>query len=126
MLSKVTPVASRGALSLLKLFCTICLLSLFTSCYSVRIANQRSVPESNLTTDTTGYYSDKEFTVLNTVVKIKPTSQEFTLNTPCSRAGLYSVEYRVTLGGLLLSAITFGRHRRVKVIYVCAKEQNQN
>lgn len=126
MLSKVTPILRRGTFSLIKLICTACLLSLFTSCYSVRIANQRGVPDPNLTTDTTGYYADKQFTVVNTVVKIKPTSRDFTLNIPCSRAGLYSVEYKVTLGGLLLSAITLGRHRRVKVIYVCAKEQNQN
>jgi hypothetical protein len=126
MLSKVTPVASQGSLSFAKLFCTACLLLLFTSCYSVRIANQRGVAEPNLTKDTTGYYTDKKFTVVNTVVKIEPSSEGFTLNAPCSSAGLYSVEYRVTLGGLLLSAITFGRHRKVRVIYVCAKEQNKN
>ena len=126
MLPKVTPVAFGGSLPLIKLICTACLLSLLTSCYSVRIANASGVAEPDLTSDTTGYYSDKKFTVLNTVVKINPITKDFTWNAPCSSAGLYSVEYKVSLGGLLLSAITLGRHRKVKVIYVCAKEQNQN
>ena len=122
MLSKATPVASRSSLSVLKLFCTVSLLSLFTSCYSVRVASQYSVPEPNISTSTSGYYGNKKFTVIDTVIRIKATTKDFTYNIPCSDAGLFSVEYKVSFGGLLLSAFTFGRHRKVKVTYVCVKE----
>lgn len=125
MLSKVTPAALRGSLPLAKLFCTICLLSSITSCYSVRLANQRGTAQSNMFTDLTGYYADKEFTVRDTVIRVDPITKDFTLNVSCPDAGLYSVECKMSLGGLLLSAITLGRHRKVKVIYVCAKEQNK-
>ena len=124
MLSKATPIALWGSLSLIKLICTACLLSFLTSCYSVRIASQHSVPEPDISTNTTGYYGNKKFTVLDTVIRIKLTTKDFTFNVPCSNEGLYSVEYKVSFGGLLLSALTFGRHRKVKVTYVCVKEQN--
>ncbi len=124
MLPKVTPLAFGGSLPLIKLICTACLLSLFTSCYSVRIASQYSVPEPDISTNTSGYYASKKFTVIDTVIKIQAINKDFTYNIPCSNAGLYSVEYKVSFGGLLLSALTFGRHRRVKLTYVCVKEQN--
>ena len=124
MLPKVTPLAFGGSSPLIKLICTACLLSLFTSCYSVRIASQHSIPEPDISANTTEYYSNKKFTVLDTVIKIQLITKDFTFNVPCSNEGLYSVEYKVSFGGLLLSALTFGRHRKVKVTYVCAKEQN--
>ena len=124
MLSKVTPVALWGAMPLAKLFCTACLLSLFTSCYSVRVASTNSIPEPNIADNPSGYYDNKKFTVIDTVIRIKATTKDFTYNIPCSNAGLFSVEYKVSFGGLLLSTLTFGRHRKVKVTYVCVKEQN--
>jgi len=38
--------------------------------------------------------------------------------------GIYIVEYRNTFGGVLLSGVTFGRKRRVRVKYVCLKPTN--
>lgn len=124
MLPTVTPVAFCGSWPLTKLICTVCLLSLFTSCYSVRIASQYSIPEPDISNSTTGFYGNKKIAVLDTVIRIQATTKDFTFNVPCSNEGLYSVEYKVSLGGLLLSALTFGRHRKVKVTYVCVKEQN--
>lgn len=124
MLPKVTPLAPWGSLSLIKVLCTLGVLSLLTSCYTVRVASQDSVPEPNISTSTTGYYGNKKFAVLDTVIRIKPTTKDFTLNVPCSNVGLYSVEYKVSFGGALLSALTLGRHRKVKVTYVSVKTQN--
>lgn len=124
MLSKVTPPAFWSIFSLLKLMCISFGLLLLTSCYSVRIASQNSVPEPDISNTEKGYYGNRKYTKIDTVIRINLTSKDFTINVPCSDVGLYSVEYKVTLGGLLLSAFTFGRHRKVKITYICVKEQN--
>jgi len=124
MLSQVAPVARWSFFSILTLICISFSIFLLTSCYSVRIASQNSTPEPDISTMEKGYYGNKKFTKIDTVIRINLTSKDFTLNVPCSDVGLYSVEYKVTLGGLLLSAFTFGRHRKVKITYVCVKEQN--
>jgi hypothetical protein len=42
----------------------------------------------------------------------------------CPSGCFHIVEYRVTLGAALLSGITFGKQRKIKVKYVCLKEEN--
>ena len=68
------------------------------------------------------YYRDLQVIEKDTVVRIGALDEDFTiLIKECSNAGLHSVEYRNTFGGILLSAVTLGRRRRVKIKYVCIK-----
>lgn len=62
--------------------------------------------------------------VLDTTIKLKIAEGGFHLIKKCAAGGFYSFEYRNTLGGVLLSAITLGKVRRVRVKYVCLKEEN--
>lgn len=61
---------------------------------------------------------------LDTTITLKLAEGEFYLIEKCPSGGFYSFEYRSTFGGVLLSAITFGKKRRVKIKYVCLKETN--
>ena len=95
-----------------------------TSCYSVRIVNKDGVPEPDPLNNSGNFYKGKKVHVLDTTISLKLTEGEFHLIERCSTGGFYSMEYRVTFGGVLLSAITFGKKRKVKIKYVCLKEQN--
>lgn len=97
---------------------------LFQSCYSVRLVNTRGVPEPDPLNTTTGFYRGKKTTVIDTTITLKLLQGEFTLLEKCNEGGFHSLEYRVTLGGALLSGITFGKKRKVKITYVCLKESN--
>ncbi len=107
------------------LLCLSCfvLLSL-TSCYSVRIINKDGVPEPDPLNTTGNFYKGKKVYTLDTTIKLKLAEGEFHLIERCTECGFYSIEYRNTFGGVLLSAITFGKKRRVKVKYVCIKNTN--
>lgn len=106
---------------ILVIFC-ICLL---TSCYSVRLRNVNGAPQPDPFSDRDDYYRGMAVVELDTVIKIKATSKDFTLlikeSEKCESGKLNMVEYRSTFGGLLLSAVTFGRQRKVKIKYVCEK-----
>ncbi len=70
------------------------------------------------------FYRSKKVYCLDTTITLKLTEGEFHLFEKCASGGFYSFEYRSTFGGVLLSAFTFGKKRRVKIKYVCLKEQN--
>jgi hypothetical protein len=112
---------SKRVTAFLLLFFT---LVFFTSCYSVRIVNKEGVPEPDPLNNSGNFYKGKKVHVLDTTISLKLTEGEFHLIERCATGGFYSFEYRVTFGGVLLSAITFGKKRRVKIKYVCLKEQN--
>ncbi|WP_315823302.1 hypothetical protein [Paraflavitalea speifideaquila] len=101
------------------------LMGLFflSSCYSVRIVNRDGTPEPDPMNTSGNFYRGKKVHVLDTTITLKLTEGEFYLIERCPSGGFYSVEYRVTFGGVLLSAITFGKKRKVKIKYVCLKEQ---
>ena len=99
-------------------------LLFFTSCYSVRLVNKDGVPEPDPLNNSDNFYKGLKVHVLDTTIKLKLTQGEFHLIERCAAGGFYSFEYRVTFGGVLLSAITFGKKRKVKIKYVCLKEQN--
>ncbi|HUH32976.1 MAG TPA: hypothetical protein VLZ28_03430 [Daejeonella sp.] len=110
--------------SLRRHFILLAFLMFFSSCYSVRVISRDGVPEPDLTNDSRDFYKNKMVHVLDTTIKLKVAEGEFHLVKKCAAGGFYSFEYRNTLGGVLLSAITLGKVRRVRVKYVCLKEQN--
>ncbi|AEE49804.1 hypothetical protein [Haliscomenobacter hydrossis] len=114
----------RNVLRIAKNICILFSLLLLTSCYSVQIASKDSTGEPDPINMAEGPYKQLKVDTINKVIKISPVEKGFIMYVDCAKEGLYSVEYKVTLGGLLLSAITFGRHRKVKVKYVCAQEEN--
>ncbi len=108
---------------LIALFC--CAL---TACYSVRLRNVNGAPQPDPFSDRDDYYRGMTVVEFDTVISIKVTSEDFTYlikeKEACESGKLNIIEYRNTLGGVLLSAITFGRKRKVKIKYVCEKSTN--
>lgn len=104
----------------------ILLIALFiTSCYTVRIKTVQGVPKPDPVSDRTDYYRDMMVVEKGTVINMGAVEKDFTmLIKECEDDGLHTVEYRNTLGGILLSGITFGRRRQVKIKYVCMKPSN--
>ena len=98
-----------------------CLLMLLSSCYSVRVVNRDGVPEPDPLNTSNDFYKGKKVHVLDTVISLKLQEGEFSLIEKCASEGFYSFEYRVTFGGVLLNAVTFGKKRQVKIKYVCLK-----
>ncbi|WP_108114306.1 hypothetical protein [Kordia periserrulae] len=81
-------------------------------------------PEPDPFNDATDYYRYMKVREIDTTIKISVTDKDFTkLIKDCSE-GIYIMEYRNTFGGILLSAVTFGRKRKVKAKYVCLKPTN--
>lgn len=101
---------------------SIVLSASLNSCYSVRIISRDGIPEPDNSNDSQDFYKNKKVTVIDTVIRLGVTDNSFSLIEKCGPSGFYSVEYRTTLGHVLLSGITFGKVRKVKVKYVCLKE----
>ncbi|MEK6154112.1 hypothetical protein WIW50_12655 [Flavobacteriaceae bacterium 3-367] len=103
-------------------------LLLFQSCYSVRLRSVNGAPMPDPLSTRTDYYRDMQVVELDTTIGIDLTTKDFTLlikeTDLCPTGKLHTVEYRSTLGGVLLSGITFGRKRRVRIKYVCMKPTN--
>ncbi len=106
--------------------CFIC--SIITSCYSVRLRNVNGTPQPDPFSNRDDYYRGMAVVELDTVIGIKITSKDFTYlikeKEACESGKLNIIEYRNTFGGVLLSAITFGKKRKVKIKYVCEKPSN--
>lgn len=108
-------------------FVLTCALML-CSCYSVRLVSSEGAPQPDPTNKRKDKYKGLQIVEIDTVIKLKATSKDFDYRVLkkedyCDSGKLHSVEYRNTFGGLLLSAITFGRKRKMKVIYVCMKDE---
>jgi hypothetical protein len=73
-------------------------------------------------------YRNISVTELDTTITIKAASSIpifLIKRTPkCKSGQLHTVEYRNTFGGVLLSVVTLGRKRRMKIKYVCVKSSN--
>ncbi len=110
------PISILGLLPVLLLF--------LSSCYSVRIVNRDGVAEPNPLNTSGNFYKGKKVHVLDTTISMKLLEGEFYLIERCPSGGFYSVEYRVTFGGVLLSAVTLGKKRQVKIKYVCLKQSD--
>ena len=109
---------------LLSLIVLAFLSSFIVSCYSVRIANKLGVAEPDPTNNEPGFYRQKEVVVLDTVVNLGVLENSVMTIERCPTGGFHSVEYRVTLGGILLNCITFGKRKQIKVKYTCVKDSN--
>ncbi|MEJ0106464.1 MAG: hypothetical protein WDO19_29700 [Bacteroidota bacterium] len=103
---------------------SLALLLQLSSCYSVRMVNTRGIPQPDPLNTSKGFYRGKLVHKLDTVISLKVIQNEFTLLEKCSEGGFYSLEYRVTLGAVLLSGVTLGKKRKVMIRYVCLKESN--
>lgn len=112
----------------LKLFLFIMSICILTSCYSVRLRNVNGAPQPDPFSDRDDYYRGMMVVELDTIINIKLTSKDFTYlikeNEVCESGKLNIIEYRNTFGGVLLSAVTFGKKRKVKIKYVCEKPKN--
>ncbi len=106
-------------------FLVLITLVLFQSCYSVRLASINGTPNPAAPMVRDDYYRAVEVTELDTVITIGLENKDFTylikVTDLCPSGKLHTVEYRNTFGALLLSAVTFGRKRKVKIKYVCMK-----
>ncbi len=101
---------------------------LLTSCYSVRVRNVNGAPQLDPFSDRDDYYRGMAVIEIDTVLSKSLTSKDFTYlikeTDNCESGKINIIEYRNTLGSLLLSAITFGSKRKVKIKYVCEKKSN--
>ena len=111
-----------------KIIVLILMSFLFTSCYSVRLRSINGEMQPDPLMLRNDYYRGKEVVEVNTVIKIDITSKDFTYlikkNEQCKSGKLHTVEFKNTFGGSLLSMVTFGRKRKMKVKYVCMKPTN--
>jgi hypothetical protein len=96
-----------------------------SSCYSVRLQTTTGVPMPDPNSERTDFYRNILVIEKDTVIRLGKLENEFTLLIKdCESGALHTVEYRSTFGGILLSAITFGKRRKVKIKYVCIKPSN--
>jgi hypothetical protein len=103
----------------------IIIILMMQGCYSVRISNVNGVPEPNPANFENGYYRGKAVITIDTTVNMKLLENEVMVLETCPEGCFQTVEYRVTLGDVLLSGITFGKMRKIRVKYVCLKESNE-
>lgn len=96
---------------------------LFVSCYTVRLRsiNGEMQPDPLMLRD--DYYRGMEVVELDTVIKIDLTSKDFTYlikeTEKCKSGKLHTIEFKNTFGGSLLSLVTLGRKRKMKIKYAC-------
>ena len=100
------------------------LLISFSSCYTVLVVSRDGVAEPDPQNTAGNFYRGKKVYCLDTVITLKIQDGEFYMIQKCASGGFYSFEYRSTFGGVLLSAVTLGRKRQVKVKYVCLKQSD--
>ena len=96
-------------------------LILLQSCYTITMINKDGVPMPDPFNDEAGAFFNKEVIVMDTVVKLNLIQNKVMAIERCPSGAFYAVEYRPTLGGLLLNTITFGKRKQIKVRYVCTK-----
>lgn len=110
---------------ILGLFSLFIVMLLMQSCYSVRLRSVEGTYEPAAPLVRNDYYRNMEVIEIDTVITLGAIDKDFTYlikkSDRCPSGKLHTVEYRNTLGAVLLSGITFGRKRKVKIKYVCMK-----
>ena len=101
------------------------MLFLVQACYSVRIGNKNGTATPDPTNNEPGFYRQKQVVVIDTVINLGVIENEVMMLERCPGGCFHSVEYRVTLGGVLLNFFTFGKKKLIKVKYVCLKDSNE-
>lgn len=99
-------------------------LFLLQSCYTVTLVTKRGSGEGDPFNNEAGIFNNKKVVPIDTVIKVKLIDHQLGMFEQCPDGGFYGLEYRVTLGSVLLNAISFGTRRKVKVRYVCLKTVN--
>ncbi len=104
--------------------CLFSFMFFLASCYSVRLSvkNAAATPDGPIATEE-GYWRNKQVNHIDTTLRLGLMNNEVMYLADC-REGYHTVEYRVSLGHVLLNAITFGKVRKIKVKYACVKPQN--
>ena len=101
---------------------------IFTSCYTVRLRSVNGTMQPDPLMSRDDYYRGMEVVELDTVIKIDLTSKDFTYlikeTDKCKSGKLHTIEFKNTFGGSLLSVVTFGRKRKMKIKYVCMNSTN--
>ncbi len=105
-------------------FIFLILMTMSTGCYSVVIASKHAIPEPDELNNEEGYYKNKQINTVKESLKLSVVHNHVIKLEDIGSRGFHSVEYRVTLGDVLLSGLTFGKIRKMRVIYVAEKEQN--
>ena len=99
---------------------SMCLL--FASCYSVRLRSINGAPQPDPLLSGDDYYRGMEVVEVDTVIKIDITSKDFTYlikeTDKCKSGKLHTVEFKNAFGGSLLSLVTLGRKRKMKVKFL--------
>ena len=104
-------------------FLVLLLLSV-QSCYSIILVNKKGLPAPDPLNNDIGFYNAKQVIQIDTTIKLSLAKNYVLFQEGCPEGGFHSVEYRATLGGVLLSGLTLGKIRKVKVKYTCLKEKN--
>ena len=107
-----------------KILSLLYILVFTSSCYSVGIASKHAIPDPNMQNDEHGYYHHKNVVEIKETLKLGIVDNHIVELENLGSRGFHSVEYRVTFGDVLLSAITFGKVRKIRVRYVAEKEDN--
>jgi len=97
---------------------------LLQSCYSVTLVSKTGSGVANPLNKEIGIFTGKDVVEINKTVKTKIIVKELGIFEKCDGDGFFAVQYRVTLGSVLLNAITFGTRRKVRIRYVCLKQIN--
>ena len=98
------------------------LLLLFQSCYTVRFESKHAAPEPKIVSSGDGYWRDKKMYTLDTTVKLKLADAEATVLDLCPD-GFNAIEYKVTLGHVMLNAVTLGKVKKIKMKCNCVKPE---
>ena len=106
----------------------LCLSFILTSCYTVRLRSTEGAFQPDPLSTRTDYYRMMAVEEVTEVIKIDITSKDFTYlikkTDACKTGKLHTVEFKNTFGGSMLSLVTFGRKRKMKIKYVCMKPSN--
>ena len=104
------------------------IILIMASCYSVRFQVENGQWEPDDSDDVEPHYRGYNVKTVEKKVVFKKltTGADYFNISDCESGALHTVEYKSTLGGILLNVITFGRARQVKVKYVCIKEENSD
>jgi hypothetical protein len=105
-----------------RLAAMILAMGILSSCYSIRISNKQGSGEPDPLNMEKGFYRGLQVHTIDTAINMKLLANEAMMLETCPGGGFHTVEYRVTLGDVLLSGITLGKKRRIHVKYVCLKE----
>ena len=100
------------------------LLLPLSSCYSYQLTSFNTVGEPDPFSEREDHLKGLKVHEVNTTLKVGATVDLPMIREDCGELGFHTIVIKHTFGGILLSAVTFGRHRKIKVKYVCVKPQN--